>query len=58
MLIQAFSLFFFLAGIIGLTFSLPANLSSDSLASIDHVILFMQENRAFDHVSTSLLNSI
>ncbi|MCO5566262.1 hypothetical protein L7F22_019938 [Adiantum nelumboides] len=49
MLIQAFSLFFFLAGIIGLTFSLPANLSSDSLASIDHVILFMQENRAFDH---------
>jgi phospholipase C len=24
----------------------------DSLASIDHVVLFMQENRAFDHVRT------
>lgn len=22
---------------------------ADSLASIDHVVLFMQENRAFDH---------
>ncbi len=27
----------------------PTSTSTDSLASIEHVILFMQENRAFDH---------
>ena len=43
----------------GLLLSLLALLSAgfpgsgvyaDSLASINHVVLFMQENRAFDHV--------
>lgn len=34
-----------------LTLGMLASLASaDSLASIDHVVLFMQENRAFDHV--------
>jgi hypothetical protein len=30
---------------------LPNPVSAGSLADIDHVVLFMQENRAFDHVS-------
>jgi phospholipase C len=29
--------------------ALPKVIAADSLASIDHVVLFMQENRAFDH---------
>ena len=32
-----------------LTLVLPCFVSAGSLADIDHVVLFMQENRAFDH---------
>lgn len=49
-----FSLFLFFAALTTPALCLPANISSDSLASIDHIILFMQENRAFDHVSRCL----
>jgi phospholipase C len=31
---------------------------SGSLADIEHVVLFMQENRAFDHVSLPFLSQI
>lgn len=36
------------AGMIG------SGVYADSLASINHVVLFMQENRAFDHVWTRI----
>ena len=49
-----FSLFLFFAALTTPALCLPANITSDSLASIDHIILFMQENRAFDHVSRCL----
>lgn len=32
-----------------LTLAFATGALSDSLAGIDHVVLFMQENRAFDH---------
>ncbi len=37
-------------------FGFASLVRGDSLASIDHVVLFMQENRAFDHVSFGWAN--
>ena len=34
--------------------ALAAQVSSDSLDNVEHVIIFMQENRAFDHYFGSL----
>lgn len=35
---------------------LAATASAGSLTDIKHVVLFMQENRAFDHVNESLVS--
>lgn len=51
MLNKAYPIILFLLAFVSLAIALPANITADSLASIDHIILFMQENRAFDHVS-------
>jgi phospholipase C len=37
-------------GVAFATVLFAAVVAADSLKDIDHVVLFMQENRAFDHV--------
>jgi hypothetical protein len=48
--IAAMSLILFLLALLMACFRHPTPITAGSLADIDHVVLFMQENRAFDHV--------